>query len=59
MQLQIVMLLCDVSTLLRKKKQKQLPYFRASFVWATTWGVLQTTSNPDSNLQAGLWVPIF
>ena len=41
----------------KKKKQKQLPYFRANFVWAIIWSVLQTTPNPDSNPQAGLWVP--
>lgn len=41
------------------EKQKQLPYFRANFVWATTQGVLRTTANPDSDLQAGLWIPIF
>ena len=27
----------------KKKKQKQLPYFRANFVWAIIWSVLQTT----------------
>lgn len=41
------------------KKQKQLPYFRANFVWAVIWRALQTTSNPDSNPQAGLWIPVF
>ena len=41
----------------KKKKQKQLPYFRANFVWAIIWSVLQTTPNPDSNPQIGLWVP--
>lgn len=40
-----------------KRKNRSSCHILEPILWAVIWSVLQTTPNPDSNPQTGLWVP--